>query len=816
MEQIQNLEEIYNENPELDSLNLEYLSISDLTPLLPILSKFSELKVLSLCGNRLKNLPQDISVLENLEFLDLSSNLISNYENIVSSLQSLPKLANLNITLKSQEDEELFIQNLPNLYMLNQRPVREDQNQEQEEDGDEQLQQQQQQQYNEGEQEDENYNYENQNQSQNQYGNYQQQQNESQNYQQQNDSYYNQQQQQQLKEQQQYQQVQQNQSQDNNEEDENQYQNKGNQNQNQNNNNSQEITLKQEDLETVAILYDSIRELYRETSSGNDKELATQFDEHVKGVMTDLQSKLQENLPDFQFNHNVLKAKFALYEICFSKTINLLNKVDPRIVEITQTLHDQHFGIFKDMSALIQNMENSNTNNNQKVNQKKNDQQQQQQLPQNLEHWRSENQELREQIAQLEEENKKYLDLIIKRSKQDNVKQQDLYSQLNSQQQQQQISPSRNFNQPGFSNISNLMQSNLQQQQQYSSNSNSNMGHKSNQSGKSVQMQNSVVGPTQVRTLTLRQLKEIIEEIYNSKQKYDQKYLEAKLPRETMEQHMYTYLNQKYGLKGLIIEWATAIINGIKKFSQEDNDIAVFGKILRNENDEEFRFVQSQVKNTIAELLKMYLRGKYPFKHNSEIKEMLMQKINGWVFEEEARDIIKYMYSAEDAEQLLLQLQGHYVIHNQKSREELRKLTREEQLALLQEKEKHKIQYFQFQKIILDFQLKSHEKFLKKFIQLFRQLDVDHNGIINENEFRVLLDTINSIIGQSQLNEEQIQKYLNQVDPYNHQQITFSQCVTLFSSEVIQGNNGQLSILQCLSMDGQNQGKVNHFQGSNE
>ena len=45
--------------------------------------------------------------------------------------------------------------------------------------------------------------------------------------------------------------------------------------------------------------------------------------------------------------------------------------------------------------------------------------------------------------------------------------------------------------------------------------------------------------------------------------------------------------------KNLIIEWATAIINGIKTFSSKDNDIAVFGKILRNESDEEFRFVQS-------------------------------------------------------------------------------------------------------------------------------------------------------------------------------------------------------------------------------
>lgn len=109
------------------------------------------------------------------------------------------------------------------------------------------------------------------------------------------------------------------------------------------------------------------------------------------------------------------------------------------------------------------------------------------------------------------------------------------------------------------------------------------------------------------KTLTLKQLKDFIAEIYESKLKFDQKAVENKLPRETLEQHMYTFLNQKYGLKSLIIEWATTIINGIRRFSQEDNDVAVFGKILRNECDEEFRFVQEQVKNTVAELLKVII-----------------------------------------------------------------------------------------------------------------------------------------------------------------------------------------------------------------
>lgn len=51
------------------------------------------------------------------------------------------------------------------------------------------------------------------------------------------------------------------------------------------------------------------------------------------------------------------------------------------------------------------------------------------------------------------------------------------------------------------------------------------------------------------RNLTLKQLKDTIEEIYESKLKYDQKNFDGKLARETMHQYLFTHLNQKYGLK---------------------------------------------------------------------------------------------------------------------------------------------------------------------------------------------------------------------------------------------------------------------------
>lgn len=59
----------------------------------------------------------------------------------------------------------------------------------------------------------------------------------------------------------------------------------------------------------------------------------------------------------------------------------------------------------------------------------------------------------------------------------------------------------------------------------------------------------------------------------------------------------------------------------------------------------------------------MYLRGKYPNKHKSDIKDMLDQKTNGngLVAEEEVTDIIKYMYNQDDATHLTDKMKDYYV-----------------------------------------------------------------------------------------------------------------------------------------------------------
>ena len=161
-----------------------------------------------------------------------------------------------------------------------------------------------------------------------------------------------------------------------------------------------------------------------------------------------------------------------------------------------------------------------------------------------------------------------------------------------------------------------------------------------------------IVSPSGSRVLTIKMMKDIIQEIYLSKVEFDKKCLENKMPKETMEQHMYYYLNQKYGLKTLIIEWASSIISGIKMYSQDDSEVCLFGKILRNELEEDSRFIFQKLKTTIYDLLTYFLKAKNPLKANVEIKEILNSKINGNISQEEWTQVIEYVYEADDAKNL--------------------------------------------------------------------------------------------------------------------------------------------------------------------
>ena len=84
--------------------------------------------------------------------------------------------------------------------------------------------------------------------------------------------------------------------------------------------------------------------------------------------------------------------------------------------------------------------------------------------------------------------------------------------------------------------------------------------------------------------------------------------LDQQQPRETMEQHLLAYLTTKYGIRQLITQWLGCILAAIEHFSSLSAQVALFGKVLRNEVEEEFEEAQQKVMATARNLLKEVLQ----------------------------------------------------------------------------------------------------------------------------------------------------------------------------------------------------------------
>ena len=332
-------------------------------------------------------------------------------------------------------------------------------------------------------------------------------------------------------------------------------------------------------------------------------------------------------------------------------------------------------------------------------------------------------------------------------------------------------------------NYANNYANNQYSQLMLNNNNNINSNYRNNYNNLNNSFNNNSIlqaSPVCNRVFTIKMMKEIINDIYHSKAEFDKKSDENKLPRETLEQHMYTYLNQKYGLKSIIIEWASNIINGIKIFSSEDSEICLFGKILRNEIEEDARLIYSRLQQSILEYLKYYYKSKNPYKSVKDINNMLKEKKTKMLNEDEWKKIINYLYNSEDAR--ILEEKVNDIIQKKFYKSKLdtdRKLTREEIIQLSKMKEEYNIPLKDLVKILHEFQIKLREKYLKNFVILFKNVDKDNNGIINEEEFVSLLYNMNIFGEQLKM---KIVELLTQIDPYNNKQITFSECVNLFSN----------------------------------
>ena len=110
-----------------------------------------------------------------------------------------------------------------------------------------------------------------------------------------------------------------------------------------------------------------------------------------------------------------------------------------------------------------------------------------------------------------------------------------------------------------------------------------------------------------------------------------------------------------------------------------------------------------------------------------------------------------------------------------------------------------KISYKEFENILIGYQITYREKYLSNLHKLFIRYDEDSLGVLNENGFKKLLNSVDFI------QKEGIQfmkKLLNKIDPHSYNNITFSDIVNLFSEEILTDEDGlTMNILDKLGLE---------------
>ena len=309
------------------------------------------------------------------------------------------------------------------------------------------------------------------------------------------------------------------------------------------------------------------------------------------------------------------------------------------------------------------------------------------------------------------------------------------------------------------------------------------------------------------KKLTREQINEIIQNIYKSKISYDQNCIDLNKPLETMEQHMYQYLNNKYGLKNLTIEYASAIISGIKEYSKKDMNIKVFGMLLKNEIEENTLTIVEKIKQVVQETLEYFISQKNPFMIGSDIQKLCERIKKGMVDEEVWNSFIDTLF-LNDKENGKKVKDKIYEFIDRIMTQSLDKIGNNLKFEMTREEEDFfnemknfpkKIRYEDLINILIDYHIRVRKNYLKNMRQIFMNNDENKDGVLTKKEFIKYIKDL-KIFHEETLEEniDYLLRKIPQCEKYDF--FSFSEIVELFDQEqILKENNEKCSILDFLA-----------------
>ena len=695
---------------------------------------------LNLSNSNITNLPSDLSKFTNLYSLDLSNNPLKNYTKIAESLSTLPKLKDLHINLPSIENVKIILSHLPYLQILNNKPL-----------------------------------------------------------------------------------------------DENMKFNLHNNKENININLIEDLDLNEneikEDLESEIINFNNILNgiSYLENDNeNNENNVNVEFKLLLENKMKILNDFINKNCPNFFYLCKLIKIKIEIYKFFQDKILimlnnnllnnnnnfnnekinnsllilndlnNIINEKNENLLNIINLINDKIIENDLKIKKYNNNLMNENYKLNELITEKK-----------------RENFLLEETNKKLNEENdvmKIENNIISQRFVNENLlKIDDLDNTLKNYKKfinKNKKSPTKNNN----NNKTNLKNKNY--------NSNINKNTKNNIKNNNnpliisssstinnldeINNNNSIIQNSPTFILTLEQMLSLINDIYKQKLIYNKKCIESEKPLETLYNFIIIYLNQKFGLKEITINYFSSLIKGIKDYSKFNSEILLFGLLLRNEIEENSINILNQIKNILNETLKFFVIEKNQNKNLDEINEIINNYKKGFLNEEIWLKIIECFF-IKDKKSLEYFKQKVYnfiekIIEkgfkNNKKNPDF-EMDRDEKNLFYDIKKYKKISYNDLFNLLLNYHIRTREKYLTNFKKIFNENDKNKDGILNKNEFINLFKDLKIFDDKNfNYNIDLLLKKMPINEKFN--QFNFSEIVDVLDNEKINECNNQ-SILDIIS-----------------
>ena len=264
-----------------------------------------------------------------------------------------------------------------------------------------------------------------------------------------------------------------------------------------------------------------------------------------------------------------------------------------------------------------------------------------------------------------------------------------------------------------------------------------------------------------IHIINLKNLLDIINQVYKLRSNRVKKQIMGSTTKGTLETDLMDFLKSRYGLKKLIIEWYINILSSIKAYSKIYGEVCLFGLILRNELDEGSIDILFKIKETIDSILTPLYQYDIDIINNIKNNKEFMNE-NEWLI------IAEILYNNDNNLRQRFQNKIYGFI---------RKFIKNEKIL---EKSGKKILFGDFLNQLIMFNLRLRKKYLNNLVQFFKKQDKNRYGVINYDEFKLMMEDIGVI--EKDKFKEVTDCLIESADKEGIGQITFNDIVICFDN----------------------------------